>query len=73
MKAMVLEKFGEPMVLKEVPEPSIGKGEILLRTRACGLCGTDIKIFDGHVNTVKLPRIMGHELAGEVAQVGTGS
>ena len=71
MKAMVLEKFGEPMVLKEIPEPSIGKGEILLRTRACGLCGTDIKIFDGHVNTVRLPRIMGHELAGEVAGIGS--
>ncbi len=72
MKAMVLEKFGEPMVLREVPEPKIGKGEILLRVRACGLCGTDIKIFDGHVNTVKLPRIMGHELAGEVVEVGPG-
>ena len=72
MKAMVLEKFGEPMVLKNVPEPSIGKGDLLLRVRGCGLCGTDIKIFDGHVNTVKLPRIMGHELAGEVAHVGPG-
>ena len=55
MKAMVLEKFGEPMVLQEIPEPSIGKGDILLRTRACGLCGTDIKILDSLVNTVKLP------------------
>lgn len=72
MKAMVLEKFGVPMVLKEVPEPKIGQGEILLRVRACGLCGTDIKIFDGHVNTVKLPRIMGHELAGEVTEIGKG-
>jgi 2-desacetyl-2-hydroxyethyl bacteriochlorophyllide A dehydrogenase len=72
MKAMVLERFGELMVLREVPEPSIGKDEILLRVRACGLCGTDIKIYDGHVNTVKLPRIMGHELAGEVADIGAG-
>jgi acryloyl-coenzyme A reductase len=70
MKAMVLEKFGEPMVLREVPEPRIESGEILLRVRACGLCGTDLKIFDGHVNTVQLPRIMGHELAGEVAEIG---
>jgi len=72
MKAMVLERFGEPMVLREVPEPSIGSGEIFLRVRACGLCGTDIKIYDGKVSTVKLPRIMGHELAGEVAQIGSG-
>jgi D-arabinose 1-dehydrogenase-like Zn-dependent alcohol dehydrogenase len=60
------------MVLREVPEPSLGKDDILLRVRACGLCGTDLKIYDGHVNTVKLPRIMGHELAGEVAEVGEG-
>ena len=73
MKAMVLERFGEPMAFKEVPKPQIGQGEILLRTRACGLCGTDIKIFDGHVNTVRLPRIMGHELAGEVAAIGSGA
>jgi 2-desacetyl-2-hydroxyethyl bacteriochlorophyllide A dehydrogenase len=72
MRAMVLEKFGEPMVLREVPEPKIEQGEILLRVRACGLCGTDLKIFDGQVNTVKLPRIMGHELAGEVAGIGKG-
>ena len=72
MKAMVLEKFGAPMVLRDFPKPSIGEGEILLRTRGCGLCGTDLKIFDGHVNTVKLPRIMGHELAGEVVEIGPG-
>ncbi len=72
MRAMVLEKFGEPMVLREVLEPAIGKGDILLRVRGCGLCGTDIKIYDGNVNTVKLPRIMGHELAGEVAEIGPG-
>jgi len=70
MKAMVLERFAEPMVFKEVPEPQIGPQDILLRTRACGLCGTDIKIYDGEVKTVKTPYIMGHELAGEVAKIG---
>jgi len=71
MKAMVLEKFGEPMVLKDVPEPQIGPEDILLRSRASGLCGTDIKIYDGQVTSVKLPCIMGHETAGEVAKLGT--
>ncbi len=70
MKAMVLERFAEPMVFKEVPEPQIGSQDILLRTRACGLCGTDIKIYDGEVKTVKTPCIMGHEFAGEVAKIG---
>ena len=72
MKAMVLEKFKEPMVLREVPEPPIGSEDILLRVRACGLCGTDIKIYDGEVKTVQLPLIPGHELAGEVAKLGAG-
>jgi len=72
MKAMVLDKFKEPMVLREVPKPSIGPNEILLRVRACGLCATDIKIYDGKVGTVKLPVIMGHELAGEVVNIGSG-
>ena len=70
MKAMVLERFAEPMVFKEVPEPQIGLQDVLLRSRACGLCGTDIKIYDGQVKTVKVPFIMGHEFAGEVAKIG---
>jgi len=60
------------MVLREVPEPPLGPEGILLRVKACGLCGTDIKIYDGQVKTVNLPRIPGHELAGEVVRVGTG-
>ncbi|MFC2051731.1 alcohol dehydrogenase catalytic domain-containing protein [Chloroflexota bacterium] len=72
MKAMVLEKFREPMVLRDVSKPSIGLEDILLRVKACGLCGTDIKIYDGEVKTVKLPHIPGHELAGEVAELGAG-
>ena len=70
MKAMVLERFGEPMVLKEVPEPAIGPQDILLRVRASGLCATDLKVYDGLVKSVKLPLIAGHESAGEVAKIG---
>lgn len=71
MKAMVLERFGEPMVLKEVPEPDISPRDILLRVGAVGLCATDLKIYDGYVKSVELPRIMGHELAGEIAKLGS--
>ena len=44
MKAMVLERFGEPMVLREVAEPTIGPEDILLRVKASGLCATDLKV-----------------------------
>ena len=70
MQAMVLEQFGHPLRWREVPEPAIGDGEVLLRVRANGLCATDLKIAEGLVPTVSLPHIPGHEVAGEVAAVG---
>ena len=70
MYAMVLEQFGHPLRWREVPEPAIGAGEVLLRVRANGLCATDLKIAEGLVPTVSLPHIPGHEVAGEVIAVG---
>ena len=70
MYAMVLEQFGHPLGWREVPEPAIGDGEVLLRVMANGLCATDLKIAEGLVPTVSLPHIPGHEVAGEVAAVG---
>jgi 2-desacetyl-2-hydroxyethyl bacteriochlorophyllide A dehydrogenase len=70
MKAMVVERFGEPMEYREVETPSIGDRDVLLSVRACGLSGTDIKIYDGKVPTIKAPIIMGHEIAGVVEEVG---
>ncbi len=54
--------------IEEVPVPSIGPGEVLLRVEACGLCGTDLKkIAHGDLTP---PRIFGHEVGGRVAAVG---
>jgi L-iditol 2-dehydrogenase len=56
--------------LEEVPEPVLGQGDLLVRVRACSTCGTDVKIWRyGHHHIVP-PRVMGHELAGEVVAVG---
>jgi len=58
--------------LEEAEEPSAGGGELKLRVRDCSTCGTDVKIFrHGHQN-MKPPRVMGHEIAGEVSEVGDG-
>ncbi|WP_109505829.1 zinc-dependent dehydrogenase [Nocardioides speluncae] len=60
----------EDVRLEEVPEPSCGPDEIKLRVRNCSTCGTDVKIFhNGHQN-LSPPRTMGHEIAGEVVEVG---
>ncbi|MGV8973653.1 MAG: zinc-dependent dehydrogenase [Rhodoglobus sp.] len=56
--------------LEDAPEPSPGAGDVKIRVRACSACGTDVKISKfGHQN-ITPPRVMGHEIAGEVVEVG---
>ena len=60
----------EDVRLEEVPEPPCGPDEVKLRVRNCSTCGTDVKIFhNGHQNLTP-PRTIGHEIAGEVVEVG---
>jgi L-iditol 2-dehydrogenase len=60
----------EDVRLEDVPEPECGPDEIKLKVRNCSTCGTDVKIFhNGHQNLTP-PRIIGHEIAGEVVEVG---
>ena len=56
--------------MENVPDPTLQRGEVLVRTKACGICGTDIHIVDGWGYTPQLPHILGHEPAGVVAAVG---
>jgi len=64
MKAMVLRAPGD-LALDQVSVPATRNQEVLVRITHSGLCGTDLKIFNGSI-PVRYPRIMGHELAGEV-------
>jgi 2-desacetyl-2-hydroxyethyl bacteriochlorophyllide A dehydrogenase len=68
MKAMVLKAPGE-LVLDEVSRPGASEGDVLIRVTHTGICGTDLKIFSGAI-PVKYPRIMGHEMIGEVVEGG---
>jgi D-arabinose 1-dehydrogenase-like Zn-dependent alcohol dehydrogenase len=70
MKAAVLHKIGEALRIGEVPTPKAGPDELVIRTTACGICGTDLHIRDGWGYTPELPFIMGHEPAGVVVEVG---
>jgi len=70
MKAALLWEVGKPLRIEEVPEPRIGPDEVLVRTRACGICGTDLHICDGVAYVPRLPHIPGHEPAGVVEEVG---
>ncbi|MHB8986417.1 MAG: alcohol dehydrogenase catalytic domain-containing protein [Eubacteriales bacterium] len=71
MRAMVLEEYGKPLVLKEVDIKNPGPNEVLIKIKACGMCGTDLKIAAGKLPGTRVPVIMGHEPAGEVVEVGS--
>lgn len=70
MTAMVLDKRGSPLVRRSLPVREPGPGEVLLKLRACGVCRTDLHIYDGELAAGKLPVTMGHEIVGTVAAVG---
>ena len=71
MRALVLEQFGGPFVTKDLPTPAIAPHEALVRVRNVGVCGTDVKIRANRMGLGVIPLIMGHEIAGEVAEVGS--
>jgi propanol-preferring alcohol dehydrogenase len=71
MQALVLKEVGGPLTLEEVPRPQPGPGEALVRVRACGLGLTLVWNRNGRGGASgKLPRIIGHEIAGDVTEVG---
>jgi D-arabinose 1-dehydrogenase-like Zn-dependent alcohol dehydrogenase len=71
MKAARFHAVGEPLRLEELPEPEPGPLEVRVRTRACGLCGSDLHIvFDGTTETARRPLVLGHEPSGVVDAVG---
>lgn len=72
MQALVFEAPGKPLAWRQVPRPRPRPGEVLVRPRGNGLCATDLKIIDGHVSSLRLPAILGHEFSGEVVESGEG-
>jgi len=70
MRAMVLEGIGEPLVLKELANPSVSPDEVLVRVEACGVCRTDLHVVDGELPLVKPLVIPGHEIVGVVERAG---
>ncbi|TDQ54958.1 zinc-dependent dehydrogenase [Actinorugispora endophytica] len=58
--------------LEEAPEPQAGPGEVKIRVRNCSTCGTDVKIHRHGHHHISPPRVIGHEIAGEVVEAGDG-
>ena len=72
MRAMVLDRPGTPLVMRERPLPVAGAGELLIEVKACGVCRTDLHVVDGELPHPKLPIVPGHEVVGRVAAIGAG-
>ena len=72
MQAMVLDRPGLPLKPAELEVPEPGAGQILIKVAACGVCRTDLHIFDGELPHPKLPLVLGHEIVGHVEALGPG-
>ena len=73
MKAAVFYGKGDIRV-EDITKPVPKEGELLVRVRACGVCGTDVHIFSGDEGAAQThpPTVLGHEFAGEVTEIGRG-
>ncbi len=71
MRAAMLETPGS-MVIRDVADPTPAPGGVVVRVAACAVCGTDVRIFNHGHHRIELPAVIGHEIAGAVAEVGAG-
>ena len=74
MKALVKKKRERGLWLEDVPEPTIGINDVLIRVDRTGICGTDVHIYqwdDWAQKTIPGPMVVGHECVGEIVEVGT--
>ena len=69
MQALTLVDSNE-FEFGEVPDPEIGRGDVLVEVKACGICGSDVHGMDGSTGRRRPPIVMGHEASGVIAEVG---
>src|SRR3982751_4995050 len=75
MRAMLLEWVRTSLVLRDMPDPRPGAGQLRIRVLACAVCRTDLHVVDGELPHPKLPLIPGHEIVGKIdslAESATG-
>ena len=72
MRAAVIMQWNQPWQLQTLADPKPGAGQVVIRVRACGMCGTDMHVHHGHFGWLQPPLVAGHEPVGEAAQVGPG-
>ena len=73
MRAMILERPGEPLAEADLAEPAPGPGRVLVRVSTCGVCRTDLHVLDGELPSPKLPLVPGHQVVATVEAAGEGA
>src|SRR5712692_6938311 len=74
MKALVKSRKAPGLWLEDVPEPTIGINDVLIRVRRAGICGTDLHIYnwdDWAQRTIPVPMVIGHEFVGQIVETGS--
>jgi threonine 3-dehydrogenase len=75
MKALVKRQSAEGLWLEEVPVPTIGTTDVLIKVMRTGICGTDVHIYNWDAwarKTIPVPMVVGHEFVGRIVEVGSG-
>ena len=70
MRAMILKEPKVPLELRDVPKPKPRRGQLLVRVSTCAVCRTDLHVVDGELPDPKLPLILGHQIVGQVEEIG---
>jgi propanol-preferring alcohol dehydrogenase len=73
MQAMLLDAPRRPLRVADLPDPAPPPGHVRIRVLACGVCRTDLHIYDGELTQPKLPLVLGHEIIGSVDAAGHGA
>jgi propanol-preferring alcohol dehydrogenase len=68
MKAAVLYAANQPLQIEDIPRPTPFGNHVLLRVLACGVCRTDLHIFEGDIPLIHKPLILGHQIVGEIIE-----
>jgi propanol-preferring alcohol dehydrogenase len=68
MRAAVLQAANQPLEIKDIPIPAVTPGHTLLRVLACGVCRTDLHIYEGDLALIQKPLILGHQIVGEIVE-----
>ncbi len=71
MRAMVFQQPHKPLQAMDVPIPQPQSKQVLIRVEACGVCRTDLHIYEGELTHPKLPLILGHQIVGTIVQQGS--